>query len=381
MTTYLVDPQTHHQLNETNIDRLFRARPAPADGAIEIVSNDYLDLGAHPAIASAQCESSMRTGNGNRMAAPHIPPHDPQHVLERRIADWLGVEAVLITQSGWTANYGLMSVLGRERRVYIDACAHSSLTDGAIGGAATIHTFGHNDPQSLDDLLTAQGPGLVVINALYNIWGDIPPLAEIVEVAERHDCPIAMDESHSLGAMGPGGRGLAEELGLADRIAYRTSSLAKAFVARGGLIATTRADADRIRYGARSACFASTLLPHDIAGIDAALTIISGEEGRMRRSRLDEVTRQLVPAISAQGWKIGAARNHIISLDFPSVDLLADAVYALDEAEIRTAAFILPQPKPGPLPLRLCLRAGLTRTDLDRIASATALLSPARTGV
>ncbi|MEU9775277.1 aminotransferase class I/II-fold pyridoxal phosphate-dependent enzyme [Streptomyces sp. NPDC047968] len=355
------------------LDALYRHRALSADEGklVEVVSNDYLHLGAHPAIAAAQREADERYGNGNRMAAPHLLPGDPQRRLEERLATWLDVEAVVVTQSGWTANFGLMQVLAQARTVFRDETAHTSLTDGALAARAEIHDVRHNDPNHLDELLHRHGPGLVVLNAVYNIRGDLPPLASLVDVAGRHGADLVLDESHSLGALGPGGRGLAAEAGLGDRVAHRTASLAKAFTGRAGIIATTHEAAEQIRYRARSACFASTLLPRDIAGLDATLTLI--QHADQARTRLTELSTRLREGLNRQGWDVGDGA-HIASLTHTTLPHLARSVTALDAAAIRTSAFILPLPRPGHLPLRICLHAALTDHDLDRILDATALL-------
>ncbi|MFE0641961.1 aminotransferase class I/II-fold pyridoxal phosphate-dependent enzyme [Streptomyces sp. NPDC058877] len=364
----------HQQyVDDEILDVLYRNRVQPEDEGklVEVVSNDYLALGGHPAITTAQHEADELYGNGNRMAAPHLFSDDPQRRLEERIAAWLGVEAVVLTQSGWTANFGLLQVLAQDTRVFRDETAHSSLTDGALAARAEIHDVRHNDPAHLDELLHRHGPGLVVLNAVYNIRGDLPPLAALVEVAGRHGADLVLDESHSLGALGPAGRGLAAEAGIGGRITHRTASLAKAFTGRAGIIATTHTAAEQIRYRARSACFASTLLPRDIAGIDATLTLI--ERADRARARLADHTRTLRTGLDRQGWDVGDGA-HIASLVHTTLPRLARSVAALDTAAIRTSAFVLPVPRPGHLPLRICLHSALTDHDLDRILDATALL-------
>ncbi|MCH0566179.1 MULTISPECIES: aminotransferase class I/II-fold pyridoxal phosphate-dependent enzyme [unclassified Streptomyces] len=360
-------------VDDEMLDALYRCRSRSADEGklVEVVSNDYLALGGHPDIAAAQREADERFGNGNRMAAPHLFADDPQRRLEERIAAWLGVEAVVLTQSGWTANFGLMQVLARGVRVFRDGTAHTSLTDGALAARAEIHDVRHNDPAHLDELLRRHGPGLVVLNAVYNVRGDLTPLAAMTEVAERYGAEVVLDESHSLGALGPAGRGLAAGVGPGGRVAHRTASLAKAFTARAGIVATSRTAAEQVRYRARSACFASTLLPRDIAGIDATLTLV--EHADQARARLAGLTADLRQGLDRQGWDVGDGA-HIASLVHTTLPRLARSVAVLDAAAIRTSAFVLPVPRPGHLPLRICLHAALTGHDLDRILDATALL-------
>jgi len=368
-----VNSDRQQYLDDEMLDALYRRRRRPADEGklVEVVSNDYLALGGHLEIAAAQRAADERFGNGNRMAAPHLFSDDPQRRLEQRIAAWLGVEAVVLTQSGWTANFGLMQVLARGARVFRDENAHTSLTDGALAARAEIHDVRHNDPAHLEELLRLHGPGLVVLNALYNIRGDLTPLTAMVDVAERHGAQIVLDESHSLGALGPAGRGLAAEAGHSTRVAHRTASLAKAFTARAGIIATTRAAAEQIRYGARSACFASTLLPRDVAGIDATLTVV--QRADEARARLAELTARLRRGLDDQGWNVGDGA-HIASLVHTTLPRLARSVAAMDAAAIRTSAFVLPVPRAGHLPLRICVHAALSDHGLDRILDASGLL-------
>ena len=114
--------------------------------------------------------------------------------------------------------------------------AHISLHEGVISAGATPIAFRHNDPQSLDRALSVTGPGLVAVDGLYSTDGDIAPLAELVEVCERHGAALIVDETHSFGTQGPGGAGLVVAAGLAERVHFRTVGLSKAVASRGGII-------------------------------------------------------------------------------------------------------------------------------------------------
>ncbi len=258
----------------------------PGPDALQLCSNDYLALARHPRILRAMTESIQRDGNGLLMSGIFVHGACPHTDFEQRLAEFMQAEAGVLCQSGYSANTGLIQVIASEQTpVYADMMAHMSLWEGIrLAGAKPITVF-HNEVEHLERQILRHGPGVVVVDSIYSTTGSIAPLSEIVELCEAQGCILVADESHSLGTHGPNGEGLVVELGLADRVHFRTASLAKAFAGRAGFVTCSRRFADYFKSESNPAIFSSTLLPHDIRGLDATLAVIRQEGWRRDRLR------------------------------------------------------------------------------------------------
>jgi CAI-1 autoinducer synthase len=188
---------------------------APGPDAVHLDGNDYLAVTGHPAIVQSQLDVLRHNQQFVVQSGVFQLDGSPASQFEKALAEWLGKEGGLLCQSGYTANLGLIQVIAdAETPAYVDSLAHMSLWEGVRAAKAPAHAFRHNDPEHLDRMAARHGPGLVIVDSVYSTTGALCPLAEIVEVAERHGCMILVDESHSLGTHGPQGRGLCAQLGL-----------------------------------------------------------------------------------------------------------------------------------------------------------------------
>lgn len=352
---------------------LFRGRAAAGPGDLVLLSNDYLALGGHPAVVRAQVEALLQYGNGLMMSGVMVGDTDPMRGLERRLAAFLGAPAVVLCQSGWAANVGLVQSVARPGGpVYVDAAAHASLWAGIRAAGAAAVPFAHNDPAHLERLIARHGPGLIAFDTLYSVTGDFCPLAGLADVAGRTGCDLVADESHTLGVLGPDGAGLVAALGLADQVAYRTASLAKAFAGRAGLIACSPQVAEYLPFHADSAVFSSTLLPQDVAGLGAVLNLVlTGEAGRERLARN---AREVRAGLTGLGYNVAPSESQIISLRPGPEASLARLQAALDARGVFGAPFAHPATAPGNTALRLSVHSELTQDDLTRILRACAAI-------
>jgi len=352
---------------------LFHGRSRPGPGDLVLMSNDYLTLGGHPAVVRAQVEALLEHGNGLLMSGVLVADTDPMRVLEQQMAAFLGAPAALLCQSGWAANVGLIqSIAPPGKPVYLDAAAHGSLWAGAQAANAVTTPFAHNDCAHLERLIARHGPGLIAFDTLYSVTGDLCPLADLADLANRTGCELVADESHTLGVIGPNGAGLAAALGLADRVAYRTASLAKAFAGRAGLIACSQRVAEYLPFHSLSAIFSSTLLPHDIAGLTAALGLI--QAGDARRGRLARGAAILRSGLTGLGYNISPSESQIIPLRPGGEHMLCRLQAALDARGIFGAPFAFPAVGRNSTALRLSVHSELTDPDLDRILDACAAI-------
>ena len=142
--------------------------------------------------------------------------------------------------------------------------------------------FHHNDMEHLERQILKHGPGVILVDSVYSINGSVCPLEDLVAVGTRHGCVMVVDESHSFGTHGQQGEGMVAALGLCDKVHFRTASLAKAFAGRAGFITCSERFNEYFKFESNPAIFSSTLLPHEIAGLDATLEVIKEEQWRRK---------------------------------------------------------------------------------------------------
>jgi CAI-1 autoinducer synthase len=198
----------------------------PTPGCVVLSSNDYLSLAADPRIVAAQVASRTSKSTEVLMSAVFLGETSSQRCFERELAQFLGAEDAVLTQSGYAANDGLLQVLADAiTPIYVDIFAHASIWQGAQSAGVKARPFRHNEVDHLAGLIAQHGPGIVAVDAVYSTSGDIAPLAELASLCEATGCILLVDESHSIGVFGAHGEGLVAALGLTDKVAYRTFSL------------------------------------------------------------------------------------------------------------------------------------------------------------
>ena len=343
-------------------------RPAGPD-AVRLDGNDYLSVTGHPDIVKAQLDSLRHDREFVIQSGVfHLDGH-PAGQLEDAIARWIGKDDGYICQSGYTANLGLIQVAAdAQTPVYIDMLAHMSLWEGARASGAPIHPFRHNDPEHLAKMAARHGPGLVVVDSVYSTTGALCPLAAMVDVAERHDCMILVDESHSLGTHGPAGAGLCAQLRLTHRVHFITASLAKAFAGRAGFFTALPELRNYLMCHSFPGIFSSALLPHEIAGLRATLEVIRQADDA--RAKLHANTRRLRRSLTDMGYPIHQGSEQIISLEVGTeFDTLALRDH-LEDRGVFGAVFCAPATSRNRAMVRLTLNAALTDAEMAHVETA-----------
>ena len=343
----------------------------PGEGAIELRTNDYLALARHPKILAAHAAGLSELGHGLMMSGVYADRTSPQRAFEKRLADFVGDEDCLMCQSGYAANVGLLQAIGlADKPIYIDFRAHMSIWEGAKSGKGVPRAFRHNDMQHLERQLKECGPGIIVVDSVYSTLGTECPLIDTVELAERYGCVLVVDESHTLGTHGASGAGMVADLGLGDRVHFRTASLAKAFAGRGGVVFGSAYHIEFLRFSSLPAIFSSVVLPHEIYGFEATLDIIASDSAR--RETLWSNTRHLRNGLKSLGYPLVPAESQIIALEAGPESRTIKLRDALEDQDIFGAVFCAPATPKKRSMLRLSVNSALTQEDLDRIIDVCA---------
>ncbi len=289
---------------------------------IQLSSNDYLGLASHPALTRAACDAIAQYGIGAGSARLVGGTTDTHAELEAAIAALKRTDAAVVLSTGYHVNTGVIPALvGAGDQIFSDALNHASLIDGCRLSAAAVSVYRHADADHLDTLLAASSPArqrLIVTETVFGMDGDLAPLAELVEIARRHDAWLMVDEAHATGVFGPHGGGLADHLGLSEEVDVQMGTLSKALGALGGFVAGSDALAAHVVNEVRTFVYTTALPPSIAAAARVAIDLVMREPERRHRlwRHADFLRKQLTSA----GFALGASRSQILPVVVGSAD-------------------------------------------------------------
>ncbi|MCP5362162.1 MAG: 5-aminolevulinate synthase [Hyphomicrobiales bacterium] len=280
-------------------------------------NNDYLGMSQHPDVLNAIKNTAESVGAGAGGTRNIAGTNHPLVELETELADLHGKEAALVFNSGYMANATVLATLGRklpECVIYSDACNHASMIEGVRYSGAEKHIFRHNDLKHLERLLAQtdpERPKIIAFESVYSMDGDIAPIKEICDLADRYQALTFLDEVHAVGLYGPRGGGIAEREGLMDRLNIIQGTLGKAFGVMGGYIAADHLMVDYLRSFAPGFIFTTAMAPPMAAGLAASVRHLKAHPEL--REKHQATVRKVRDRLAAEGiFVMPTTQSHIL---------------------------------------------------------------------
>ena len=338
---------------------------------VAFCSNDYLGLAAHPALIEAAREGATRFGVGagaSHLILGHTAAH---HELERQLAAFVGLPRALLFSAGYLANIGVVTALvGREDAVFADRLNHASLNDAALLARASFKRYAHLDLAALDRLLAGSTARrkLVITDAVFSMDGDIAPVPELIELCERHDAWLLLDDAHGFGVLGRRGRGALEHFDVSSPRVIYMATLGKAAGVFGAFVAAQAEVIESLLQRARSYVYTTATPPLLAHALQKSLGLIEREA--WRRERLVELIAVLKQILILNRWKRMPSDSAIQPLVIGANEEAMAVSEALAHDGLLVPAIRPPTVPQGTARLRISLSAGHEVRDVERLAAA-----------
>lgn len=364
---YMSSPASFRASLQSRLEQLREAglyRSLPAEGDfVDFCSNDYLGFVREPLVMElpGNSNSVLPSGaTGSRLISGNSRYFEE---LEQEIARFHGAEAGLIFSSGYLANLALLSALPHRHDVILyDQLIHASLRDGIRLSGARHFSFRHNDLDHLEQRLRKiESRALIVVESIYSMDGDRAPLRELVELAERFNAAVIVDEAHSVGIDGANGEGLVSELGLEARVMARTVTFGKVLGCHGAAVIGDALLKDFMVNCARGFIYTTAMAPRTLLDIRQAYAALP----------LAGARRRLLSELSAQFSLISGARERwtpIHQIQIPGNHQVMRAAADLREAGFAVVAIRSPTVPAGSERIRICLHSFNTAAQLSQLA-------------
>ena len=344
---------------------------------INLASNNYLGLTTHKALRKASVEAVRKLGVGAGAVRTIAGTMKLHMDLEEQIARFKQVEACVVFQSGFTANAGTVSaVLGKDDLIVSDELNHASIIDGARLSKATIKVFKHKDVSDCERVLEehASFPGkrLIITDGVFSMDGDIAPLPELCDLAEKYGCIMMVDDAHASGVLGRGGRGTIDHFNCHGRVHIQVGTLSKAIGSMGGYVCGSRDLIDFLYLRARPFLFSTSHPPATAAACQAAFTLLDSAEGEKLVKKLWANTKFFKKELKKRGFQFQASETPIIPIHVGDAAKALEFSRKLFDAGVFAPAVGYPTVAEGKARLRAIVSAAHKREHLVKAADTLA---------
>ncbi len=340
---------------------------------INMCANNYLGLSSHPEVVKAAHDGLDSRGYGMSSVRFICGTQDIHRELEKKVTEFLGTEDTILFPSCMDANAGVFeAVLSNEDIMISDRLVHASIIDGIRLCSAQHDTFKHSNMQHLEKKLQLHSDKrikLVITDGVYSMDGDTAKLDEMVELCEKYDALLFVDDSHASGFIGKTGRGTHEKYGVMGKIDIITTTFGKALGgASGGCVSGRKELVEMCRQKARPYLFSNTIAPVVVSGVLKVLDILS--ESTERRDKLEENTAYWRKGLTDAGFVLKEGDSPIVPVMLFNAKLSQDISKDLYNEGIYAIGFFFPVVPNGQARIRTQISAGHEMHHLDKALDA-----------
>ena len=337
---------------------------------LNLASNNYLGLANHPRLKEAAHEAIDAFGVGPAAVRTIAGTMSLHSELEQKLARFKKVDAVLSFQSGFNSNVAVIPALvGKADVIFSDELNHASIIDGCRLSGASVIRYDHCKPESLEQKLSeycaagSTGRVLIITDGVFSMDGDIAPLPQLAELAQKHNAILMVDDAHGEGVLGQGGRGVVDHFKLHGRVHVEVGTLSKAFGVVGGFVAGKKIIIEHLRQKGRPFLFSSATTPADVAACSAAVDVLASSEEPVRR--LWQNTRYFRKKMQDAGFDTGKSETPIIPVLLGEAGTAQEFSRRLFERDVFAMAIGFPTVPMGKARIRVMISATHSQQDLD----------------
>jgi glycine C-acetyltransferase len=336
---------------------------------LNFCSNNYLGLANHPKLVEAAKTAIDTYGVGPGAVRTIAGTMDLHNDLEKRIANFKGVESAITFQSGFSANTGtIQALVGKKDVIFSDALNHASIIDGCRLSGARIVRYDHCDPNHLEQVIKENKDSfqkaLIITDGVFSMDGDIAPLDHLQEIAEGYDILLAVDDAHGEGVLGKGGRGIVDHFNLHGKVDIEIGTFSKAFGVMGGVVVGKAVIIEWLKQRGRPFLFSSAMTPPDVAACIAAIDVL--ESSTQYVDTLWENATYFQSEMEKNGFDIGHSKTPITPIMLGEAPLAQQMSKNLFDNGVFATPIGFPTVPKGAARIRVMISAAHSREDLDQ---------------
>lgn len=336
---------------------------------INLSSNNYLGFANHPVLKKAAIEAVEKYGIGSGAVRTIVGNMDIHEELEEVLAKFKREEAVMLFQSGFNCNAGVIqAIVDKGDLIVSDQLNHASIIDGVKLSKADKTVFKHSDMSDLEKVLNEKrnqyNNVLIITDGVFSMDGDLAKLPEIVELAEKYNCMTYVDDAHGSGVLGESGRGTVDHFGLHGRIDFSIGTLSKALGSIGGYVAGSKVMKEWLIHRGRPILFSTAMPPAAVGALIAAVNLLMSTTEYT--DRLWENSRYFKEKINGLGYDTGKSETPITPVIIGDEAKTIEFSNKLLEKGIFVSAIVFPTVQKGTGRVRCMVTAGHTKEQLDK---------------